>query len=191
MSRDAPRLLDFGPFSTTSMSLTPEATKRCPFCAEEILSAAIKCKHCGSELTAETRALGNRAPLATTSGTARRSRVVTATAILGLVALLAVAAIVALRPTTFRCFNQRTVGPGRTCAPDLSECDQHGCFAQRIAYCFMARYPRALRNKPDPGHSVCAPTLEECRSWHRSRAEGEDDTLGECTPTEAGDYVAP
>lgn len=27
-----------------------EATKRCPFCAEEILSAAIKCKHCGSSI---------------------------------------------------------------------------------------------------------------------------------------------
>ncbi len=27
-----------------------EATKRCPFCAEQILAAAIKCKHCGSDL---------------------------------------------------------------------------------------------------------------------------------------------
>lgn len=27
-----------------------EATKRCPFCAEEILQAAVKCKHCGSSL---------------------------------------------------------------------------------------------------------------------------------------------
>lgn len=27
-----------------------KATKTCPFCAEQVLSAAIKCKHCGSEL---------------------------------------------------------------------------------------------------------------------------------------------
>lgn len=26
------------------------ATKVCPFCAEEILTAAIKCKHCGSDI---------------------------------------------------------------------------------------------------------------------------------------------
>lgn len=29
-----------------------EAMKRCPFCAEEVLAAAKKCKHCGSEITA-------------------------------------------------------------------------------------------------------------------------------------------
>jgi predicted amidophosphoribosyltransferase len=29
---------------------TPEPTKRCPFCAEEILVAAKKCKHCGEFL---------------------------------------------------------------------------------------------------------------------------------------------
>lgn len=27
-----------------------DETKRCPFCAEEILSAAVKCKHCGSNV---------------------------------------------------------------------------------------------------------------------------------------------
>jgi hypothetical protein len=28
----------------------PAATKTCPFCAEQVLIAAIKCKHCGSDL---------------------------------------------------------------------------------------------------------------------------------------------
>ncbi|MCY1396642.1 Superinfection immunity protein [compost metagenome] len=29
----------------------PAQAKLCPFCAEEIMAAAIKCKHCGSALT--------------------------------------------------------------------------------------------------------------------------------------------
>lgn len=31
--------------------MDPHATRRCPFCAEEILAAAVKCKHCGSDLS--------------------------------------------------------------------------------------------------------------------------------------------
>lgn len=32
------------------------ATKKCPFCAEEILAAAVKCKHCQSSLTGQAPA---------------------------------------------------------------------------------------------------------------------------------------
>jgi hypothetical protein len=33
-----------------------EPTKRCPYCAEEVLAVAIKCKHCGSDLTTDPAA---------------------------------------------------------------------------------------------------------------------------------------
>ncbi len=35
--------------------MTPTTeTKRCPYCAEEILAAAVKCKHCGSDVRGDT-----------------------------------------------------------------------------------------------------------------------------------------
>lgn len=36
-----------------AIAATPQnrATKRCPYCAEDVLVQAIKCKHCGSALT--------------------------------------------------------------------------------------------------------------------------------------------
>ena len=31
----------------------PQTTKQCPFCAETILAAALKCRHCGEFLNTE------------------------------------------------------------------------------------------------------------------------------------------
>lgn len=42
-----------GAIATPPMSPVEHATKTCPFCAEEVLAAAIKCKHCGSDLVGE------------------------------------------------------------------------------------------------------------------------------------------
>jgi hypothetical protein len=39
-------------------SSVTDATKRCPFCAEEILEAALKCKHCGEHLGGGTESRG-------------------------------------------------------------------------------------------------------------------------------------
>lgn len=44
------------------------ATKKCPFCAEEINEDATKCKHCGEFLTQEAKKehrKGNSSPLIT------------------------------------------------------------------------------------------------------------------------------
>jgi hypothetical protein len=30
-------------------------TKQCPYCAEDILAAAVKCKHCGADLAAPSK----------------------------------------------------------------------------------------------------------------------------------------
>ena len=38
------------------------ATKACPYCAEQVLRAAIKCKHCGSSLVSGGGAVGEQAP---------------------------------------------------------------------------------------------------------------------------------
>lgn len=38
------------PIAETDPAPPQKETKRCPFCAEDILAAAIKCKHCGSAL---------------------------------------------------------------------------------------------------------------------------------------------
>jgi hypothetical protein len=40
---------------TTDLTRENVATKRCPYCGEEILESAIKCKHCQSMLSSKTK----------------------------------------------------------------------------------------------------------------------------------------
>lgn len=40
------------PTASTVSAAPVRATKKCPFCAEDILVQAVKCKHCGSDLRA-------------------------------------------------------------------------------------------------------------------------------------------
>ena len=49
-----------------------ETTQRCPFCAEEILAAAIRCKHCGANLAAGQGSA--QAPQAVTAKAPKRTR---------------------------------------------------------------------------------------------------------------------
>lgn len=37
------------------ISVDPNATKRCPFCGEEILAVAVVCKHCGRDLSPQKK----------------------------------------------------------------------------------------------------------------------------------------
>lgn len=48
-------------FGRTSSS-QGNKTKACPFCGEEILSVAVKCKHCGSDLNAKSKTSSSSQP---------------------------------------------------------------------------------------------------------------------------------
>jgi len=51
-----------------------EATKRCPFCAEEILALAVKCKHCGSAIPSMASANAFITPASIVKGQLRMRR---------------------------------------------------------------------------------------------------------------------
>ena len=42
---------------------TTEPTKRCPYCGEEILAVAVKCRYCGSNLAAPAPPLASQLPV--------------------------------------------------------------------------------------------------------------------------------
>lgn len=91
-------------------------------------------------------------------------------------------------PKTFKCRKSGfDGGPWRECAPNVTRCEEYGCFEREEAYCFPV-----LFNKMDGStlrFMICTPTERECEEWNEDRKRVPNKALGPCVLSRADEYV--
>lgn len=78
-------------------------------------------------------------------------------------------------------------GPWRECAPNITRCDEYGCFERETAFCFPVLF-KNFDGSPDKQWTICAPSSRECEEWNEDRKHVPNRSLGPCVEMHPDEY---
>lgn len=93
------------------------------------------------------------------------------------------------RPTLkpFKCRKSGLEGaPWRECAPNITRCEEYGCFERDEAFCFPVKF--VPLDGPDELFTICAPSSRECEEWNDDRKTVINKSLGPCVSMKTDEY---